>query len=218
MGKGKSYDVAVIDYGMGNLHSVEKALKQVSPQSSIYVGSDAELILSAGRVVYPGVGAIRDCIGEVKRLGLDDVIQEASRRVPMLGICVGMQGLMRRSAENDGIDCLGVFDYGVEFFADHFKVNEEFDSLKVPHMGWNAVKQIPHKLWDGIFDHSHFYFVHSYFVPASDCKDALGVVNHGVDAVAAIGRDNVFATQFHPEKSHVDGLRLLKNFVLWDGS
>ena len=212
-----NYDVAVIDYGMGNLHSVEKALKKVSPDSSVYVGSEAEVILSAHRVVYPGVGAIRDCIGEIKRLGLDEIVVESARRVPLLGICVGMQGLMKHSAENDGIDCLGVFDYGVDFFADHFKGRQDCAQLKVPHMGWNSVKQVPHKLWDGIADNSQFYFVHSYFVPEAGCSEVLGTVTHGVEAVAAIGRDNIFATQFHPEKSHIDGLRLLKNFMRWDG-
>lgn len=215
---GAQYDVAVIDYGMGNLHSVEKALKQVSPGSKVYVGSEAELILAAARVVYPGVGAIRDCIGEVKRLGLDAVIKEAASRLPLLGICVGMQGLMRHSTENDGVDCLNIFNYDVECFSDHFRSRSDCVGLKVPHMGWNSVRQIPHKLWQGIADNAQFYFVHSYFVPSAGCEEMLGEVSHGVDAVAALGRDNIFATQFHPEKSHTSGLKLLENFMTWDGS
>lgn len=213
-----NYDVAVIDYGMGNLHSVSKALQQVAPAASVYVGHDAETILQAERVVYPGVGAIRDCIGEIERLGLDDVILECAKTKPLFAICVGMQGLMRHSSENSGVDCLGFFDYPVEFFSDHFHGLESAAELKVPHMGWNAVSQIAHPLWEGISDKAHFYFVHSYFVPAASCNEAVGVVTHGVDAVAAIARGNVFATQFHPEKSHKDGLKLLENFMAWDGS
>lgn len=217
-----SYDVAVIDYGMGNLHSVSKALQHAasnaSNDASIYVGHDPETILSATRVVYPGVGAIRDCIGEVKRLGLDSVIREAATNKPLLGICVGMQGMMRHSTENDGVDCLGLFDYPVECFTDHFKSLDDAASLKVPHMGWNhVVQKQDHKLWTGIEDNACFYFVHSYFVPAEQCEEAVGVVNHGVDAVAAVAHENIFATQFHPEKSHRDGLKLLENFMQWDG-
>ena len=214
----QSYDVAVIDYGMGNLHSVSKALQHVAPDASVYVGHDSDIILKAARVVYPGVGAIRDCIGEVKKLGLDEVILELTKNKPLLGICVGMQGLMAHSSENEGVDCLGFFDYPVENFSDHFVDRTDATALKVPHMGWNHVEQrAPHKLWNGIEDQACFYFVHSYFVPAEKCPEAAGVVNHGVDAVAAIARDNVFATQFHPEKSHQDGLKLLENFMGWDG-
>ena len=214
-----NYDVAVLDYGMGNLHSVSKALQHVAPGARVYVGADAETILAAERIVYPGVGAIRDCIGEVRRLGLDQVVQEAASSKPLLGICVGMQGMMRHSSENGGVDCLGLFDYNVEYFSDHFEGQEKAQQLKVPHMGWNSVSQSrPHKLWKGIDDGAHFYFVHSYFVPAHGCAEAAGVVTHGLEAVAAIARDNIFATQFHPEKSHADGLRLLENFMHWDGS
>lgn len=211
-------DVAVLDYGMGNLHSVSKALQNVAPTAKIYVGHDPESIQRASHVVYPGVGAIRDCMAEVKRLGLDELILQASREKPMLAICVGMQGLMRHSTENGGVDGLRFFDYPVECFSDHFQARDDLSALKVPHMGWNPVRQSrPHKLWQGIKDNAYFYFVHSFFVPANDCSEATGVVTHGVDAVAAIARDNVFATQFHPEKSHQDGLRLLKNFMAWDG-
>ncbi len=211
------HDVAVIDYGMGNLHSVSKALQHVAPAASVYVGHDSDVIRHAARVVYPGVGAIRDCISEVKRLGLDELILEVARTKPLLAICVGMQGLMRHSTENGGVDCLGFFDYPVENFSDHFSGDASCVELKVPHMGWNAVRQQAHKLWNGIEQDAHFYFVHSYFVPAAGCVDAVGTVNHGIDAVAAIARDNVFATQFHPEKSHRDGLQLLENFMQWGG-
>jgi len=210
--------VAVIDYGMGNLHSVSKALQHVAPQAEIYVGNDPDKIYKADRVIYPGVGAIRDCIGEVKRLGLDAVILEVAKTKPLFAICVGMQGLMARSAENHGVTCLGLFDYTVESFSEHLQSLGAADDLKVPHMGWNPVKLNEHKLWSGIQDGAHFYFVHSYFVPAATCPEAVGVVNHGIDAVAAIAKDNVFATQFHPEKSHHDGLKLLANFMQWDGA
>lgn len=214
-----SFDVAVLDYGMGNLHSVSKALQHVAPGASVYVGAEPEPILSADRIVYPGVGAIRDCMGEVKRLGLDQLIDEVIKSKPLLAICVGMQGLMRRSSENNGVDCLGFFDYEVDCFSDHFDRTNFAGALKVPHMGWNAVEQsYPHTLWQGIQNTARFYFVHSYFVPANGCSEAAGIVTHGVDVVAAIARDNVFATQFHPEKSHRDGLKLLENFMCWDGS
>lgn len=212
-----SVDVAVIDYGMGNLHSVSKALQHVAPNASVFVGNHVETIMAADRVVYPGVGAIRDCIGEVKRLGLDEVILEVAKTKPMLAVCVGMQGLMSHSTENDGVDCLNFFDGNVQSFTDVFGVDEAYADLKVPHMGWNQVKQKAHPLWNGIKDNANFYFVHSFYVPAETCKEAVGLVNHGVDAVAAIARDNVFATQFHPEKSHQDGLKLLENFMSWDG-
>ena len=213
-----SFDVAVLDYGMGNLHSVSKALQHVAPDATVYVGAEPETILAANRIVYPGVGAIRDCIAEVKRLGLDQLISKVVKSKPLLAICVGMQGLMRRSSENNGVDCLGFFDYDVDYFSDHFEGTSYAGALKVPHMGWNAVEQSrTHPLWHGIQSGARFYFVHSYFVPSEGCSEATGIVTHGVDVVAAIARDNVFATQFHPEKSHRDGLKLLENFMCWDG-
>jgi glutamine amidotransferase len=215
-------DVAVIDYGMGNLHSVEKALQHVAPEANVWVGDDANVIRSAKRVVYPGVGAIRDCIAEVKKRGLDRVISEIAKTKPLLAICVGMQGLMAHSTENGGVDCLGEFSNKVEFFADvlhNAEPNSPLHALKVPHMGWNTVAQTkPHPLWKGIADNARFYFVHSYFVAAKNCDVAVGVTDYGVKVAAALARDNIFAVQFHPEKSHTDGLQLLSNFMQWDGN
>ena len=212
----KSVDVAVIDYGMGNLHSVSKALQHVAPNSSVWVGDDPDIIKNANRVVYPGVGAIRDCMGEVRKRGLDQVITEVAATKPLLGICVGMQGMMRFSDENDGVECLNLFPDRVRFFADALDPSQH--ELKVPHMGWNqVVKTRDHPLWRNIDSVARFYFVHSYFVSASDCNAVVGATHYGVDIAAMIARDNIFAVQFHPEKSHKDGLQLLDNFMQWDG-
>ena len=215
-----SVDVAVIDYGMGNLHSVSKALQHVAPNASVWVGDDPVTIRNARRVIYPGVGAIRDCIGEVRERGLDQVIVEVAQTKPLLGICVGMQGLMQSSSENGGVDCLGVFPYHVAGFSNVLadKTDADGKRYKVPHMGWNRVSHVvDHPLWSGIDDGARFYFVHSYYVDASNCADAVGVANYGIDIAAAVAKDNVFAVQFHPEKSHTDGLQLLRNFMQWDG-
>lgn len=218
----KSVDVAVIDYGMGNLHSVSKALAHVAPDAQVWVGDDPDIIKSATRVVYPGVGAIRDCMGEVRARGLDEVIVEVSKTKPLLGICVGMQGMMRHSDENGGVACLNLFDDNVAFFQDSFSKqpnSDELRELKVPHMGWNQVaKTAEHPLWNGIENGARFYFVHSYFIAADGCDHAVGVSDYGVKLAAMIARDNIFAVQFHPEKSHKDGLQLLDNFMQWDGT
>ena len=209
---------AVIDYGMGNLHSVQSALVKAGA-SDVVVTSDLALIKAADRVVFPGVGAIKDCLSEFRGLGCEPVLQEViSGGTPVLAICVGMQSLMTHSEENGGVDALDAFSGSVRLF-DKSSKTENGEALKVPHMGWNTVTQLTsHPLWDGIPDQSYFYFVHSYFVPRSECSDALATVNYGVEAAAVIGRGNVFATQFHPEKSHDHGLQLLRNFLTWDGT
>ena len=210
--------VAVIDYGMGNLHSIEKALKTASPASTVIVSADKNTLLSADHVVFPGVGAIRDCMAEILRLGLDEVVREAARSKPLLGICVGMQSLMTRSEENGGVDCLNLFPGRVNFFGDNL-VDTSGEKLKVPHMGWNQVHQErPHPLWQGIPDNARFYFVHSYYVTVDDDSLVTGRGEYGVPFVATLGRDNVFAAQFHPEKSQKSGLQLLRNFMHWDGT
>ncbi|MAR91924.1 MAG: imidazole glycerol phosphate synthase subunit HisH [Pseudomonadota bacterium] len=210
--------VAVIDYGMGNLHSAAKALEHVAPGVEVRVTHAAENILSADRVVFPGVGAIRDCMAEILRLGLDEVVREAARSKPLLGICVGMQSLMTRSEENGGVDCLNLFPGRVNFFGDNL-VDTSGEKLKVPHMGWNQVHQErPHPLWQGIPDNARFYFVHSYYVTVDDDSLVTGRGEYGVPFVATLGRDNVFAAQFHPEKSQKSGLQLLRNFMHWDGT
>ena len=210
--------VAVIDYGMGNLHSVESALREAS-ESDVVVTADAKAILAADRIVFPGVGAIRDCLAEFRRLGCDTTLRLAvDRGTPVLGICVGMQSLMARSDENGGVDCLGYFDGTVTRFPRNHS-DADGTKLKVPHMGWNQVAQSQnHPLWDGIADNAYFYFVHSFFLPKAESDYVAGSFDYGVRGSAAIAKGNVFATQFHPEKSHDNGLKLLANFLTWDGT
>jgi imidazole glycerol-phosphate synthase subunit HisH len=206
--------IAVIDYGMGNLRSVSRALEHVGNGASVEVSADPERILRAERVVFPGVGAIRDCMSELHRLELTAVIREAAGSKPFLGICLGMHALLDFSEESGGIDCLGILPGRVV----RFPPEVQQSGLKVPHMGWNNVRQSPHPLWDGISDDSRFYFVHSYYCRPQDESVTAGVTEYGVRFSAALARDNVFATQFHPEKSQRAGLQLLSNFVRWDGS
>lgn len=207
--------VAVIDYGMGNLHSVAKALEHGGAHQ-IMITSDAQQILSADRVVLPGVGAIRDCISELRQLELDQVVRQVVREKPLLGICVGMQMLLERSEENGSVEGLGLFPGQVTRFDDAMHDNGE--RLKVPHMGWNKVHQcIDHPLWHRIEQDARFYFVHSYFATPAKTTHMAGRCHYGVDFAAALAQDNIFATQFHPEKSHANGLQLLQNFLAWDG-
>lgn len=212
--------IAVIDYGMGNLHSAAKALEHVAPDAEVYISSEPEKILQADKVVFPGVGAIRDCMGEVCRLGLDEVVREVCNTKPVLAICVGMQCLMDFSEENNGVECLGIFKGQVRYFGNDLTavVNGATERLKVPHMGWNQVQQtIAHPLWAGIPDEGRFYFVHSYFVSLDDAHQQAGKTTYGQEFTASIAQDNVFAVQFHPEKSQHNGLQLLTNFTKWDG-
>lgn len=216
--------VAVIDYGMGNLHSVAKAVEHVGKNVAVSVTSDAATILAADHVIFPGVGAIRDCMAEIRRLGIDEIVAEVSRSKPLLAVCVGMQALMDFSEENGGVDCLGLVSGQVRLFqnankgADHY-IDEDGQKLKVPHMGWNGVKQVAaHPLWNGIDDMSRFYFVHSYYVELGAQEQAAGVTQYGVEFTAALSKGNIFAVQFHPEKSQHSGLQLLSNFLSWDGT
>lgn len=213
--------VAIIDYGMGNLHSVASALEHVAPAADVVITSDHAVVKNADKVLFPGVGAIRDCMGEIRRLGFDELVaSEIASGKPVLAICVGMQALMRHSAENGGIDCLAHFDGQVEFFStnERFQQASALSKLKVPHMGWNQVYQSQaHPLWSGIADGTRFYFVHSYFVSLNDQALQAGRSHYGLDFSAALARENVFATQFHPEKSHDAGLKLLRNFASWTG-
>lgn len=209
--------VAIIDYGMGNLHSVSKAVEHVAPDARILVTDNAEQIRSADRVILPGVGAIRDCMAEIRRLGIDSLVREVSADRPLLGICVGMQALMSRSEENGWVDCIDLFPSEVRFFGDN--LTEHGERLKVPHMGWNEVHQaMDHPLWHDIPDGDRFYFVHSYYAEAERNPDIAGRTHYGVDLAAAVARDNIFAVQFHPEKSARAGLQLLKNFTNWTGT
>ena len=207
--------IAVIDYGMGNLHSVAKALEHVSPGSKVSVTADPSVVDNADRVVFPGVGAIRDCMAEILRLELDKVVRKAVSEKPVLGICVGMQALMDHSEENNGVECLGLLPGGVRFFGEIHK-NAVGEKLKVPHMGWNQVTQtIDHPLWQGIEQGSRFYFVHSYYVEATNNPYVSGTCHYGTEFAATLSQGNLFAAQFHPEKSADAGLQLLKNFVNW---
>jgi glutamine amidotransferase len=210
--------VAVIDYGMGNLHSVASALQHVGADE-VLVTHDAELIRQADRVVFPGVGAIRDCMAEIRRLKCDQLLADAlvAQHKPVLAICVGMQALMSHSQENGGVACLDILPGEVRYFGNPL-VDAEGQRLKVPHMGWNEVRQVMHHpLWQGIPDMTRFYFVHSYYVDAVERELLAGSVQYGVSADAALARDNLFAVQFHPEKSHTAGLQLLRNFLEWNG-
>ena len=210
--------IAIIDYGMGNLHSVASALEYISPDSKVVVTADPQVINNADRIIFPGVGAIRDCMAEIRRLGFDSLVpQIIADGKPVLGICVGMQALMTHSEENDGVDCIDVLPGRVHFFGNNLK-DSSSERLKVPHMGWNQVKQsIDHPLWEKIEDNTRFYFVHSYYVAMDNKPYVSGVCRYGYDFVASLSQSNLFATQFHPEKSHTAGLQLLKNFVHWDG-
>ena len=207
--------VAVIDYGMGNVRSVSKALEYAGGSARVAVSYDPDTIILADHVVFPGVGALRDCMSELHRLELDAVIAECVRTKPFLGICLGMQALFDRSEENAGTPGLGLVPGRVA----RFPQVAIRDGLKVPHMGWNQVHQsVAHPLWDGIAQDSYFYFVHSYYVVPAQQDIIVGSTQYGLSFASAIARGNIFAVQFHPEKSQHAGLALLANFIHWDGA
>lgn len=210
--------VAVIDYGMGNLHSVASALRKINPEVDVFITSDAQAIANADRVIFPGVGAIRDCMAEILRLNIDKVVRDViASGKPLLAICVGMQALMQRSEENNGVDCLSILPGQVKFFGDPLK-DANGEKLKVPHMGWNQVNQtMAHPLWNGIAQDSRFYFVHSFYIHCDKPEYVAATAQYGVKIHAALAHNNLFAVQFHPEKSSDAGLRLLQNFLAWDG-
>lgn len=210
--------IGVIDYGMGNLHSMTKALGRVAPEDVVMVSSDPEKLRGVDRLVFPGVGAIRYCIDELQRLELDQMLVEFSARRPVLGVCVGMQALLRRSDENEGAWCLNLFPGEVVHFRKDMK-DSEGRPLKVPHMGWNRVhQQIEHPLWEGVPQDSWFYFVHSYHAKPDDASQVLGTTHYGGEFASALIRENVVVTQFHLEKSQEVGLTMLGRFVHWDGA
>ena len=210
--------ITIIDYGMGNLHSIAKALEHVAGKDRVRVSSARATILAADRVVFPGVGAIRDCMSELQRTGLDEVVMDVARSKPFLGVCLGMQALLDSSEENQGTTCLGIVPGSVKHFTAGIDQAGTTGRLKIPHMGWNQVQQqVKHPLWRNIPDGSRFYFVHSYYAaPAAD-TDIAATTPYGIDFASVIARDNVFAVQFHPEKSQHAGLDLLANFVSWNG-
>lgn len=208
--------VAVIDYGMGNLHSIEKALQHANPNVDVQIVSDSDAIYQADRIVFPGVGAIRDCMLALDESGLSAVIKDVTKTKPFLGICLGMQALVTDSEENNKTECLNVFKGHVEHFSKDM-LDSQGERLKIPHMGWNQVKQKPHPLWEGIPQNSRFYFVHSYFVKPDNEFDTIASTDYPQGFSSALAKDNIFAVQFHPEKSQTVGLQLLKNFLSWDG-
>lgn len=209
--------IGVIDYGMGNLHSLAKALERVADHQRIEVSYDPDKLRKCDRLVLPGVGGARACMHELRRLELDQMVLEAAREVPLLGVCLGMQMLLDFSEENGGVPALGLIPGRVERFPD--PAPDAVERLKVPHMGWNQVRwSRPHPVCAGVPDNSWFYFVHSYYAAPKSAEHALGLTQYGEAFAAAVVRNNVLGFQFHPEKSHAAGLRLLANFTLWDGS
>ncbi len=207
--------VAVIDYGMGNLHSIAKALQHADPAVKVTVTSEPERILHSDRVVFPGVGAIRDCMRALDQLHLASVIRAAAASKPFLGICLGMQALLDESEENGGTRCLGLIPGRVVRFPEPLATADGVP-LKVPHMGWNRVHpEHPHPVWDGLADDPWFYFVHSYYAAPASAGDVAGRTDYPVPFASAIASGSIVAVQFHPEKSQADGLRLLANFLRW---
>jgi glutamine amidotransferase len=210
--------IAVIDYGMGNLRSVVNALEHVADKNhKIELTSDPDRVMQADRVVFPGQGAAGDCMRAIDEYELRETIINAASTRPFLGICMGMQVLIEHSEENQGTDCLGLYEGQVRYFGDHHR-DSEGEKLKVPHMGWNQLFQSSsHPLWQHIDDGERFYFVHSYYVEEQDRELVAGECEYGNRFTSAIARDNVFALQCHPEKSADAGLQLLSNFIDWDG-
>ncbi len=210
--------IAVIDYGMGNLRSVAKALEHVAPHARVLVTSDAACIADAERVVFPGQGAMPDSMRELDLRGLRDPVLAATRSKPFLGICIGLQMLFDRSEEGS-VAGLGVFPGVVKRFPAELMRSPDGSRLKVPHMGWNEVRQeCVHPLWQGIAPDSRFYFVHSYFPQPAGGDITAGTSCYPFRFTCAVARDNIFAVQFHPEKSQAAGLALLRNFIDWDGA
>lgn len=206
--------IAIVDYGMGNLYSVARAMQYVAPDATVKICQRADELRAADRVVFPGQGAMRDCMRFLDESGLRDAVLDAARNKPLLGVCVGEQMLFERSEEGPSLG-LGIFGGEVRRFA-----GPAFDTplrLKVPHMGWNQVRYTQsHPLWAGIPDQSYFYFVHSYYADPADPALTAAVTDYGLTFTCAVSKDNIFATQFHPEKSASTGLRLYQNFVHWN--
>ena len=209
--------IVVVDYGMGNLRSVAKALAHVAPDETVVVSSDAGEILRADRVVLPGQSAMPDCMKGLVASGLVDTVRRALSDRPFLGICLGLQMLFDESEEGP-TECLHALPGRVVRFRDEAMIGPAGERLKVPHMGWSPVRQArPHPLWKGIEDGARFYFAHSYHPVPADPSLTAATVDYPSPFTCAISRANIFATQFHPEKSQRAGLTLLANFVAWDG-
>lgn len=208
--------VAIVDYGMGNLHSIGKALQHADPQTRVIVTADPKILHGADRIVFPGVGAIRDCMAALRERGLAPVLAQLACAKPFLGICLGMQALLEESEENEGTAGLGLIPGRVQRFANGL-TDEQGRPLKIPHMGWNRVHQSGlHPLWEGIAQDSRFYFVHSYYAQPANPGHVAATSDYPTPFAAALACDKLFAVQFHPEKSQAAGLRLLANFLQWN--
>jgi glutamine amidotransferase len=215
MVKGNATVIAVVDYGMGNLRSVAKAIEHVAPKVTVRVTSDPTVVAAADRVVFPGQGAMPDCMRYLRESGLEEAVREAAASKPLLAVCIGEQMLFDRSEEG-ATPGLGLFPGEVIRFRDDAMQAAGGSRLKVPHMGWNRVTQtLGHPLWEGVADDSWFYFVHSYYVVPRDDALTAGSSDYGGRFTCAVARDNIFATQFHPEKSAAAGLRIYENFCRW---
>jgi glutamine amidotransferase len=214
--------IAIVDYGMGNLRSVYQAFHHVAPDANVVIASKPEEISASDRVVLPGQGAMPDCMKHLQESGLLEVLLEVAKNKPLLGVCVGEQMMFDQSAEvrtnanQPWTPCLGLIPGEVQRFALTGRRQPDGSVYKVPHMGWNQVRQDrAHPLWDGIPDLTSFYFVHSYYVVPQRKEDVVGSTEYGDWFTSAVARDNIFATQFHPEKSAEYGLKLYQNFVSW---
>jgi glutamine amidotransferase len=210
--------VAVVDYGMGNLRSVSQAVAHVARGSGVEVIVTArpEEVYAADRIVLPGQGAMPDCMRELRESGLQDAVLHAAAHKPLMGVCVGMQMLLARSEEGP-TDGLGLIPGEVVRFQVEGQLQPDGSRYKVPQMGWNQVRHArPHPLWEAVPDNAYFYFVHSYYARPSDPRHSVGETDYGVRFTSALARDNIFATQFHPEKSAEHGLALYRNFLYWN--
>lgn len=207
--------IVVVDYGMGNLRSVAQALRHVAPEADVQISGLAADLRAADRIVLPGQGAMPDCMRCLRESGLQEALLEAARSKPLFGVCVGEQMLFDSSEEGD-TPGLGLLPGKVVRFRLDGQLQQDGSRFKVPQMGWNRVRQTqPHALWDGIDDDSYFYFVHSYYAQPAVASDIVGQTDYSTAFACAVARDNIFATQFHPEKSAAAGLRLYRNFVHW---
>jgi glutamine amidotransferase len=208
--------VIVVDYGMGNLRSVARALEHVGEgRAQVRISSDPQALRTADRIVLPGQGAMPDCMRALNAQGLREAVLEVARSKPLFGVCIGEQMLFERSQEGNTAG-LGLFAGEVVRFPADLREASEGARLKVPHMGWNRVRQErAHPMWSGVADESYFYFVHSYYAQPARADDTVGSSEHGLRFTCAVARDNIFATQFHPEKSAATGLRLYANFLDW---
>tara|TARA_B100000768_G_scaffold179922_1_gene198685 strand:- start:983 stop:1600 length:618 start_codon:yes stop_codon:yes gene_type:complete len=203
--------IAIIDYGIGNLKSVHNAVSFISPKTKSIITSDPDVVAKADKVIFPGQGAMPDCISQLETRGLKEAVIEAAKQKPFLGICLGLQMLLENSEEGD-VNGFGLLPGIVK----RFQPNQN-ERIKIPHMGWNKVDLLnPHPMWNKICSASRFYFVHSFYAEVQDKSLVMATSIHGEKFTCAIAKDNIFAVQFHPEKSSELGLQLLNNFIIWD--